>query len=135
MMGFIFGGNAGISSPGELDQRRALMRALAAQSVGKVPENPWEGLNSLSQAIGQRIEQNRLDEAEQQGHASADSAFAPLAQAVANKKTPDIGTLTGVLSNPWLNAGQRSLAQIYLDQQRAASQPLTPYQRVQFAGR
>src|SRR4029079_6338416 len=39
VMGYIFGSDTGFSSPEELDQRRALIRALMANSGGKVPDN------------------------------------------------------------------------------------------------
>ncbi|MGE0238411.1 MAG: hypothetical protein AB7S59_06820, partial [Parvibaculaceae bacterium] len=103
MVSFIFGGNTGISSPRELAERRDLVRALAARSAGHVPQNPWEGLVSLSEAIGQRVEKGQLDRAEAEGRASGDAAFAPLAEALRNNKTPDSALLTGALSSEWLS--------------------------------
>ncbi|QIG49571.1 hypothetical protein G5V57_18745 [Nordella sp. HKS 07] len=75
MVGFIFGGNTGIHSPDELEQRRALARQAMAQSAGRVPQNVWEGLNSIAEAIGQRVERNRLDQAEATGRGAATDRF------------------------------------------------------------
>jgi len=75
MVGFIFGGNTGIRSPDELEQRRALARQAMAQSAGRVPQNVWEGLNSIAEAIGQRVERSRLDQAEATGRGAATDRF------------------------------------------------------------
>lgn len=74
-MSFIFGGNTGISGPEELERRRALARAVAAKQTKQAPANFWDGLNFLTESIGQRVEQNRLDKAESEGRAGADSKY------------------------------------------------------------
>jgi hypothetical protein len=114
-MGFIFDAHTDVSSPEEVEKRRALIRALMMRSASKVPDNPWQGLSSISEAIGQRLEQNRLDEAEKQGRAGADTAFAPVNEALTNEGTPDMSALASILSNPWSNDDQRSLARTYLE--------------------
>jgi hypothetical protein len=123
MLNYIFGGNTGASSPQELERRREMQRAIQARSAGKVPQDPWEGLNAIAAAIGGRVENSRLDEVETKGKATAESAYAPIAQILAGKVTPDIGTLGGALSNEWLNPGQRAIAQTLLQQQLAANEP------------
>lgn len=80
MTGFIFGGNTEVSSPQELAERRSLARAIMARPAGQTPKNIWEGLNSLSEAIGLRMEQNHLDRAEAQGFSGA-----PAPVSVANR--------------------------------------------------
>lgn len=123
MGGFLFGGNTGIRSPEELAQRRALARQAMARSTGETPQNVWQGLNSVAEAIGQRVERNRLDEAEAAGQKSAESAYAPIAQALANKQTPDAVAVTNALSNPWLNDGQRDVLKTYFKQQVGGDDP------------
>jgi hypothetical protein len=125
MLNYIFGGSTGISSPQELARRREMQRAIQARSVGKVPQDPWEGLNAIASAIGGRIENGRLDEAEINGKATAESAYAPIAQILAGKGPPDIGSLGGALSNEWLNPGQRAIAQTLLQQQLGANKAAT----------
>lgn len=123
MVGYLFGGNTGIRSPEELAQRRAMARQVMARSAGETPQNVWQGLNSIAEAIGQRVERNRLDEAEAAGQKSAESAYAPIAQALANKQTPDAIAVTNALSNPWLNDGQRDVLKTYFKQQVGGDDP------------
>jgi hypothetical protein len=40
-----------------------------------VPQDPWEGLNAIASAIGGRIEDSRLDEAETEARKRADDRF------------------------------------------------------------
>lgn len=123
MVGFLFGGNTGIRSPEELARRRAMARQVMARSAGETPQNVWQGLNSIAEAIGQRVERNRLDEAEAAGQKSAESAYAPIAQALAIKQTPDAVAVTNALSNPWLNDGQRDVLRTYFNQQVGGDDP------------
>jgi hypothetical protein len=132
-MAYIFGGNTGINSPEELAERRALVRSLMARQLGQRPRDMWDGINSLVGAISGRVAENRLDKTEAEGKAGAESAFEPLIAALMKKQTPDLGMLTGVLSNPWLNSGQRSAAEDLYKQQPEANQPITPYQKEQLA--
>lgn len=124
MLNYIFGGRTGINSPQELARRREQQRAIQARSAGRLPQDPWDGLNAIASAISGRVENNRLDEAESRGKAAGESAYAPIAQALAGKGTPDIGTLTGALSNEWLNPGQRSIAQSLLQQHLLTTDPM-----------
>lgn len=89
-MGFIFGGNTGISGPEELERRRALARAVAARQTKQAPTNFWDGLNFVTESIGQRVEQNRLDKAESEGRAGADSKY----QAFVDTTYPDPNSTT-----------------------------------------
>lgn len=75
MASFIFGGNTGVSSPQELQERRDFVRAMQARAVGQVPQDPWQGLNAIAAALGGRIQQGRLDKAESEGRAGATSKF------------------------------------------------------------
>ncbi len=124
MLNYIFGGRTGISSPQELAQRREMERAIQARRAGRMPQDPWEGLNSIAQAIGGRVEENRLSAAEARGRAAGESAYAPIAQALAGKGTPEFGTLTGALSNEWLSPDQRLIAQSLLRQQLETTDPM-----------
>lgn len=74
-MGFIFGGSTGISSPEELERRRALARAVVARQTKQAPTNFWDGLNFVTESIGQRVEQNRLNKAESEGRAGAEVKY------------------------------------------------------------
>lgn len=122
MLNYIFGGRTGVSSPQELAQRRELARTIKARNLGKVPHDLWEGLNAIASAIGGRVEGARLEEAEVEGKASAQSAFAPITQALMNNSSPDKAALIGTLSNEWLNPGRRSIAE-GLYKQLAANNP------------
>ncbi len=79
-MGFIFGGNTGVKSPEELEQRRAIARQLMMKSAGQQPQNVWEGLGSLADAVGYRFAQNKLDEAETKQSGAASDRFKALFQ-------------------------------------------------------
>lgn len=81
MLNFIFGKRGLASTPQELAERREMERAIQARSAGRVPQDPWEGLNSIAQAIGSRVEDSRLDEAETEGRAGADDKFRSLFKA------------------------------------------------------
>ncbi|MBK1870075.1 hypothetical protein [Taklimakanibacter albus] len=83
MVSFIFGGNSGIKSPEELEQRRALARQLVVHSATQQPKNAWEGLGAIADAIGYRVERNRLDEAETKQRGAADGRFNALFQPAA----------------------------------------------------
>ena len=50
-MAFIFGGSTGISSPKELEERRDLIRAIAARNAARVPQDPWEGMTAPNSNI------------------------------------------------------------------------------------
>lgn len=87
MVSFIFGGNTAIKSPEELEQRRALARQLVARSAAQQPKNAWEGLGAIADAIGYRVERNRLDAAETKQRGAADSRFNALFQSAAYTPT------------------------------------------------
>jgi|GEM_PF-4323427 len=125
----LFGGNSTIKSPEQLAERRALVRSLMARQLGQRPRDMWDGINNLVGAIGSRVAENQFDKAEAEGQAGAESALRPFNEALANKRTPDLGMLTGVLSNPWVKPGQRSVAEDLYKQQLEANQPMTPYQK------
>ena len=75
MLNNIFGKKAGISSPQELERQRELARTIKARSTGRVPQDPWDGLNAIASAIGGRIEDSRLDETETEARKRADDRF------------------------------------------------------------
>ncbi len=80
MPGFIFGKRNLPATPDELARRRSLLNAIKARMSGRVPQDPWEGLNSIAQALGQRYEESRLNEAEAAGRASGNASYAPFAK-------------------------------------------------------
>src|SRR5688572_21664786 len=116
-MAYIFGGNTRIKSPEALAERRALVRSLLTRQLGQHPRDMWDGINSLVGAISGRFAENQLDKVEAEGQAGAESVFRPLNEALMNKQTPDLGMLNGVLSNPWVNPSQRSVAEDLYKQQ------------------
>lgn len=116
-MDFIFGGNTGIQSPEALAKRRDLARAIQARNATSMPKNLWEGLGSVADAIGARIENSRLDKAEAEGKASAEAAYAPITEALVNKAMPSGDALNEASSNPWLNDTQQDLVKTLFKKQ------------------
>lgn len=110
-MDFSLFGNDSIKSPEQLSERRALVRALMARQMSQRPRDMWDGVNNLVGAVSSRVAQSQLDNAEKEGQATAETGFAPLIAALRKKQSPDAATLAGALSNPWLNPGQRSVAE------------------------
>src|SRR5262245_29009736 len=110
-MAFNLFGNETVKSPEQLSKRRALVRALMTRQLSQRPRDTWDGINNLVGAISSRIAQDQLDKAETIGQLSVQTKFAPLIEALKRKWTPDAGSLTAALSNPWLKSDQRSVAE------------------------
>lgn len=132
-MDFNLFGNANIKSPQDLAERRALVRSLMERQMSQRPHDMWDGINNLVGAISGRVAESQLDNAENEGQAAAESTWKPFNQALLNKQTPDLGMLTGVLSSPWLNPGQRSVAEDLYKQQLDANRPMTQHEKALLA--
>jgi hypothetical protein len=122
-MAFNLFGNDAVKSPDELADRRALIRALIARQLNQPTRNMWDGANRLVGAISSRVAQSELDKAGTDGTVSAETSFAPLIEALRKKQAPNAGTVASVLANPWVNPGQRSVAEALYKQQLEASAP------------
>jgi hypothetical protein len=130
MLSFIFGKGTGVSTPQELSRRREIARALMERNAGQVPQTAWEGLNAVVEALGARLENNRLDAAEAAGRERATAKFRALFNDPANSAvvpSPGEGSvstprrsaghpvtgvtpaLADVYSDPWLSDEQRSI--------------------------
>ena len=77
-------GNNGLENSKELVERRKLLNALLARNSDRIPQDLWEGLTSLTDAIGARMERGRLDKAEK-GQAEPPSMFDDLAKALVSR--------------------------------------------------
>jgi len=77
-MGFIFGGNTGISGPEELNRRRAIAQALLERGVTSAPQNVGEGLAAIGAALGGRMAMNRLQGQEDEARRKATEEFSTL---------------------------------------------------------
>lgn len=74
---FLFGGDTQ-ETPDSIKRKREIVRALmAAQGA---PRNVGEGLNALGDGIVSAVLDSRANKAEKEGIASANSAFAPIAE-------------------------------------------------------
>lgn len=143
MLSFIFGKGTGVSTPQELSRRREIARTLMERNAGRVPQTAWEGLNAVVEAIGARIENNRLDAAEAAGRERATAKFNALfndkanlvtvpprgADSVSASNFPDgsgsrlaprpmpnvTPALADAYSDPWLSDEQRSMTRSIWD--------------------
>jgi hypothetical protein len=70
-----------------------------------------DGINNLVAAISSRILQSQLDKDQAMGQQSAKASFAPLIEALKKRETPTADKVAAALSNPWINPGQRSIAE------------------------
>lgn len=113
MVDFIFGGNTGITTPEELASRRELVRAIKARNAGAVSQDPWEGLNALADAVGGRIEESRIKDAEIAGRRRADEKFERYIQGGLGSPPP-----ADVISDPWMSENQREFLKLYYPQQK-----------------
>lgn len=77
MVGFIFGGNTGVSSPQELERRRAIAEMLAT-GASRAPKDVGEGLTAIGQALSFRMMDRRNRKDAEAGRAQGDKAFANL---------------------------------------------------------
>jgi hypothetical protein len=107
------------------------------RNAGRVPQTAWEGLNAVVEAIGARIENNRLDAAEAAGREGATAKFNALINDQANhatvpprgdRSTPrPVGNVTPALadaySDPWLSDEQRTITHSIWD--NSAGVPVT----------
>lgn len=119
MVDFIFGGNTGIATPEDLAKRRQLVQAIKARNAGRVPKDPWEGLNAIADALGGRIEETRTNNAEAAGRSGADEQFKKFLTDAPGAVPP-----TDMFSNPWLSKNQTDFLKEYA--RRAVGGPLKP---------
>lgn len=129
MENFIFGKGTGISSPEEIQRRRALASAVQARNAGQTPRNMWEGLNSAADSIIGAVQNKRYDQQEAEGKASGEAAYAPIVEALKGGGKVDSATLGGAMGNDWLSGPQQGVVQALLKQNMDANQPITPYQQ------
>jgi hypothetical protein len=113
MAGFIFGGKTGIATPEELARRRDLVRAIRTRNGGAVAQDPWEGLNAVADAIGGRLEESRISDAEAAGRQGADEKFQKYLQGGLGS-TPQ----ADVISDPWMSESQREFLRLHYPQQK-----------------
>lgn len=88
MVGYIFGGNTGISSPEELANRRRMAQTLMRNSTERIPQNPWEGLALIANALGGNYSDYKLRQEEEKNRGAADSSFKSILARMTNNGTP-----------------------------------------------
>ncbi len=110
---FIFGGNTGIKSQGDLNRSRKLVDSLMAQNASRVPQNPWEGINSITRSLLARQHGEQADEYESGQRADASSAYENL---FAEGADPSIQALSGLADNEYLGKGKQSVINAMLQQ-------------------
>jgi hypothetical protein len=115
-----FFANPTVSSPEELARRRDLVRAIKARAAARTPQNPWEGLNAVAHALGNRLEESRLSAAETAGRQGAHEKFATFLQ-----NGPASPPSADALSDPWMSATQRDVLKNFFRTQ-AGGLPLPP---------
>ncbi len=97
-------------TPETIARRRKLAQSLTQKAIGSAPRNLGEGLASIGSALAARGINNRLDEQETEGRASADRLFPAMQE---GERTEGIGGLDRRLidaaSNPFLSAGQKAI--------------------------
>lgn len=74
MVGFIFGGNTGLSYD-QLQQKRKLADALAAQVLGSTPKTTAEGIGAVMKGIGAGVGRYRANKGLTAGSEDANSAY------------------------------------------------------------
>lgn len=129
-MGFIFGGNTGIS-PEALAKRRELVDALMARNADSTPKNIWEGLNSAATDITGALRSNSLDKQEAEGMASGKAAAQPLIDALKNRGAVGNDVIANALDNPWVSDSQKSMGLALFKQNMENDAPLTKWQQAQ----
>lgn len=77
-MGYIFGGNSGVSSPEEAARRRQIAEALATRALSSAPRNIGEGLSAIGMALAARGQGRRADAAEKAGREGWNSKYGDL---------------------------------------------------------
>jgi hypothetical protein len=113
-------GNPAVSSPEELARRRDLVRAIKARAAARTPQNPWEGLNAVAHALGNRFEESRLSAAEATGRQGAHEKFANFLQ-----NGPSTPPSADALSDPWMSMAQRDVLKNFFRTQ-AGGMPIAP---------
>lgn len=74
MAGFLFGGNTNLSYD-ELQQKRKVANALAAQLLGSTPNNTGEGIGAILKGIGVGVANSRTNSAENANRSAATELF------------------------------------------------------------
>ncbi|MEX2741081.1 phage tail tip lysozyme [Rhizobium mongolense] len=74
MVGYIFGGNTGLSYD-QLQQKRKLADALAAQVLGSTPKTTAEGIGAIMKGIGAGVGRYRANKGINEGSEQANSAY------------------------------------------------------------
>lgn len=114
MAGYLFGGNTGISSPQELEKRRAIADALAGSAL-RAPKDVGEGLTAIGQALAFRMmdRRNRKDAAA--GQEAGNNAFASLFSGMGGPDTsaPDMAGGTAVAPQPPMDPASSRVAQAH----------------------
>lgn len=114
MAGYLFGGNTGISSPQELEKRRAIADALAGSAL-RAPKDVGEGLTAIGQALAFRMmdRRNRKDAAA--GQEAGNSAFASLFGGMGGPDTsaPDMAGGTASMPQPPMDMASSRVAQAH----------------------
>lgn len=98
---FIFGGNTGRASPGQIGQMRATAAALAARM--QAPRDVPSGMHEVAKAIMARMSMDRAAEAEKQGRAEYEAKFTALGD------TPDQAALLAAAPNGFETPGERAI--------------------------
>lgn len=119
---FVFGGNTGINSPGELERNRRIAEALQIRAASRVPQNPWEGLNAVTAALASRTLGERADLYEQQQRDEADAAF----KALLGEDNPSMGAMADLAGNDFLGDGKQAVINAMLAN-RMAPPPAPEY--------
>ena len=117
MQSYIFGGNTGIATPEELEERRRWARAMVQSGMQGGSKNVSEGLGNIARALSGNYASVRADEEQAKGIASAGSAYRPIAEAVVNKSTPSGEDLNAALANPWMSDGQKLIIRQFVKNQ------------------
>jgi hypothetical protein len=110
---FVWGpGGQKITTPEQAARRRKIAEALIGQSA--TPAKNWgEGIADVAAALSGTVLQNQIDEQEAAAMEEAGALFGGLSSASSE------ADLINALSNPWLNDGQRYVAQTLFGNQFA----------------
>jgi hypothetical protein len=88
MVGFLFGGNTGLSYQ-DLQDRRAAADALAKRIMGSQPRNVPEGIGALLTGAAAGIGRHRADSGLKEGRTAASEQFNKLFGQITGQSPPD----------------------------------------------
>lgn len=117
---FIFGGETDIDSSAELQRNRRVSEALLRKQASRVPQNAWEGINSVTEALVARELGNRADTYEAGQRTAANEAFGNLFGEGAD---PTIQDLAGMMGNEYATDGHQSVINALLGQRLQQQDP------------